>query len=277
VRWQRALVTGASSGIGEAFARQLVAEGTKVVAVARREERLRTLPGDVEVLVADLSTESGIASVEARLAQGDIDLLVNNAAFGTSGAVCDIEPDRIEREVMLDVVALTRLTRAVLPTLVRQGHGGVLNVGSIVGFYPVPFLATYSASKAFVRSFTEAVAAEVRGTGVHIGVLCPGLTRTEFQQTSGGSDLRSMPAFVWQSAETVARIGLDGLSAGRTVVIAGRFNRLLVLGNALLPNRAVRRIALLVQRARGATASPRRDLEQEGDSRVNRSRRPRTR
>jgi short-subunit dehydrogenase len=244
-------VTGASSGIGEAFARQLVAEGTKVVAVARREERLRSLPGDVEVLVADLSTDVGIAAVEARLARGDIDLLINNAAFGTSGRLRDIDPERIEREVMLDVVALTRLTRAVLPALVEQGRGGVLNVGSIVGFYPVPYLATYSASKAFVRSFSEAVATEVRAAGVHVSVLCPGLTRTEFQQTSGGSDLRSMPAFVWQSAETVARIGLEGVAAGRPVVIAGRFNRALVVGNALLPSRAVRRIAALVQRLRG--------------------------
>jgi short-subunit dehydrogenase len=251
VRWRCALVTGASSGIGEAFARQLAAEGTKVVAVARREDRLRALPGDVEVLVADLSTDVGIAAVEARLAVGDIDLLINNAAFGTSSALCDIEPERVEREVMLDVVALARLTRAVLPTLVEQGHGGVLNVGSIVGFYPVPYLATYSASKAFVRSFTEAIATEVRGRGVRVSVLCPGLTRTEFQQSSGGSGLRSMPGFVWQSAETVARIGLDGLAAGRTVVIAGRFNRALVAGNALLPNRAVRRIAALVQRLRG--------------------------
>jgi short-subunit dehydrogenase len=252
VRWRCALVTGASSGIGEAFARQLVAEGTKVVAVARREERLRSLPGDVEVLVADLSTEAGIAAVETRLARGDIDLLVNNAAFGTSGPLCAIDPDRVEHEVMLDVVALTRLTRAVLPVLVEQGRGGVLNVGSIVGFYPVPYLATYSASKAYVRSFSEAVAAEVRAAGVHVSVLCPGLTRTEFQQTSGGSDLRSMPGFVWQSAETVARIGLDGLADGRTLVIAGRFNRALVLGNALLPSRLVRRIAALVQRIRGA-------------------------
>jgi short-subunit dehydrogenase len=251
-RWTRALVTGASSGIGEAFARQLVAEGTEVVAVARREERLRLLPGDVEVLVADLSTDAGIASVEVRLARGDIDLLVNNAAFGTSGSLRDIDPDRVEREVVLDVVALTRLTRAVLPALVERGRGGILNVGSIVGFYPVPHLATYSASKAYVRSFSEALAAETAASGVHVSVLCPGLTRTEFQQTSGGSDLRSMPAFVWQSAETVARIGLDGVAAGRTLVIAGRFNRALVLANALLPGRAVRRIAALVQRLRGA-------------------------
>jgi short-subunit dehydrogenase len=253
-RWERALVTGASSGIGEAFARKLVAEGTKVVAVARREERLRALPGDVEVLVADLSTEEGIASVEARLARGDIDLLVNNAGFGTSGAVADIDPHRVGEEVTVDVVALTRLTRAVLPSLVARGRGGVLNVGSIVGFYPVPHLATYSASKAFVRSFTEAVAVEVRGAGVQVSVLCPGLTRTEFQQASGGSDLRTMPSFVWQSAETVARVGLDGLAAGRVIVIAGRFNRALVVGNALLPNRAVRRIAALVQRMRGVAS-----------------------
>jgi short-subunit dehydrogenase len=244
-------VTGASSGIGEAFARRLAAEGTKVVAVARREERLRALPGDVEVLVADLATEDGISAVERRLAIGDIDLLVNNAAFGTSSALSEIDPGRVEREVMLDVVALTRLTRAVLPTLVHQRGGGVLNVGSIAGFYPVPYLATYSASKAYVRSFSEAVATEVRGAGVRVSVLCPGLTRTEFQRTSGGSDLRTMPDFVWQSAETVARIGLDGLAAGRTVVIAGRFNRALVVGNALLPSRAVRRIAALVQRLRG--------------------------
>jgi short-subunit dehydrogenase len=255
-RWERALVTGASSGIGEAFARQLAAQGTKVVAVARREERLRTLPGDVEVLVADLTTEDGIAAVEARLAHGDVDLLVNNAAFGTTGSLVTIDSARVVDEVTLDVVALTRLTRVALPPMLARGHGGVLNVASLVAYYPTPLLATYGASKSYVKSFSEAIAEEVRATGVRVTVLCPGLTRTEFQQVSGGADMTNLPRFAWQSADAVARAGLDGIAAGKVVVVPGAFNRTFVLVSTLVPKAVLRRAAARVQRLRGAATSP---------------------
>src|SRR5947209_13637318 len=220
-RWERALVTGASSGIGAAFARQLASEGTAVVAVARREDRLRELPGDVEVLAADLTDEAGLASVEARIARGDIDLLINNAGFGSMGLVAELPAERVADEVALDVVAVARLTRAALPSLVERGHGGILNVSSVVGFYPSARMATYGGSKAFVNSFTEAIAQETRRTGVRVAVLCPGLTRTEFQDVAGMGGMANLPSFAWQTADEVARIALDGLAAGKVVIVPG--------------------------------------------------------
>jgi short-subunit dehydrogenase len=250
-RWERALVTGASSGIGEAFARQLVAEGTKVIAVARREDRLRALPGDVEVLVADLSTEGGIASVEARLERGDVDLLINNAGFGTTCSLVEARAERVTDEITVDVVALARLTRAALPTMVASGTGAVLNVGSVLSFYPLPHMATYAASKAFVKSFSEAVAEEVRGSGVHVTVLCPGLTRSEFHRAAGADDMRNLPGVMWKSAEAVARIGLDGVASGRVVVVPGVLNRAVTALASVVPNRVIRRAASFGQRLRG--------------------------
>jgi hypothetical protein len=257
VRWRRALVTGASSGIGEAFARRLASEGTAVVAVARREDRLRALPGDVEVLVADLSTEAGIATVEARLARGDIELLVNNAGFGTTCALADVRSERVAEEVTVDVVAVARLTRAALPSMVASGRGSVLNVGSVLSFYPLPHMATYSASKAFVKFFSEAVAEEVRGTGVHVTVLCPGLTRTEFQRVAGAEDARNLPGVAWMSADAVARRGLDGVFAGRVVVVPGILNRIIAAAASVVPSAVLRRAAAVGQRARGVGAAPR--------------------
>jgi short-subunit dehydrogenase len=250
-RWERALVTGASSGIGEAFARQLVAEGTKVIAVARREDRLRALPGDVEVLVADLSTEDGIASVEARLERGDVDLLINNAGFGTTCSLAEARAERVTDEITVDVVALARLTRAALPAMVGSGTGAVLNVGSVLSFYPLPHMATYAASKAFVKSFSEAVAEEVRGNGVHVTVLCPGLTRSEFHRAAGADDMRNLPGIMWKSAEAVARIGLDGVASGRVVVVPGVLNRAVTALASVVPSRVIRRAASFGQRLRG--------------------------
>lgn len=252
MRWARALVTGASSGIGEAFARRLAAEGTSVVAVARREERLQALPGDVEVLVADLGAEAGVAAVERRLAEGDVDLLVNNAGFGTTGALADIPATRVGQEIAVDVAALARLTRAALPALLARGGGGILNVSSIVGFFPTPKMATYAGAKAFVTAFTESLAEEVRGTGVQVAVLCPGLTRTEFQEVASTDRTRDLPAFVWQTPEAVVATGLDGLTAGKVVIVPGLHNRLAVAALGPIPHGVLRRVVALGQRVRGA-------------------------
>ena len=253
-RWERALVTGASSGIGAAFARRLAAEGTPVVAVARREDRLRELPGDVEVLTADLTTEDGLALVEARIARGDIDLVINNAGFGSMGVVAEHPADRVVQEVALDVVAVARLTRAALPSLLARGRGGVLNVSSVVGFYPSARMATYGASKAFVNSFTEAIAEETRRTGVRVAVLCPGLTRTEFHDVAGMGGLANLPSLAWQSADEVARVGLDGLDAGHVVIVPGALNKALVAGIKLTPRSLIRRIVGTVQGLRAGGA-----------------------
>jgi short-subunit dehydrogenase len=250
--YTRALVTGASSGIGEAFARRLVADGTSVVAVARREDRLRALPGDVEVLVADLGTDEGVRAVEDRLAAGDIDLLVNNAGFGTTAVLADIPPERVAEEIAVDVVALARLTRAALPVLLERRTGAILNVSSVVGFAPTPKMATYAGAKAFVTAFTESLAEEVRGSGVTVSVLCPGLTRTEFQDVANDSSTANLPAFAWQSSEDVVAEALAGLAAGKVVIVPGLHNRVAVAALGVTPHGLLRRGAGLVQRLRGA-------------------------
>jgi short-subunit dehydrogenase len=247
-----ALVTGASSGIGEAFARRLVADGWSVVGVARREDRLRALPGDVEVLVADLGTDAGVTLVEQRLAIGDVDLLVNNAGFGTTGELVGIEPERVAQEIAVDVTALARLTRAVLPVMVERGSGSILNVSSVVSFFPTPKMSVYAGAKAFVTTFTESVAEEVRGTGVKVAVLCPGLTRTEFQDVAHEAQARNLPGIAWQTAEQVVAVALAGLDAGKVVIVPGGLNKVVVAGIGVTPHGLLRRLAGLGQRLRGA-------------------------
>ena len=164
--WQRALVTGASGGIGEALARRLAAQGSHLVVVARTQPALEKLAGElsaahgieVEVLPADLITEDGVASVEARLSDAGappVDLLINNAGYGSAGQFAELDPARVAGEVRLNVLALVRLTRAAVPAMVDRGGGAVLNVSSVASLQPIPNMATYAATKAFVTSFSE--------------------------------------------------------------------------------------------------------------------------
>jgi uncharacterized protein len=260
--YQQALVTGASSGIGAAWARALAARGADLVLVARREDRLRALADElaaghgvgVEVLAADLTDARGLEAAVDRAGadQAPVDLLVNNAGFGTGRALVNIDPARLDAEVRLDVGAVVALTRAALPGMLERGHGAVVNVSSVVGFQPVARLATYSASKAFVTAFTEALAEEVRGTGVQVQALCPGLTRTEFQQVSSPERPTRAPGFLWQEADEVVAASLDGLARGRVVVVPGLHNRGAVTVNDLLPRALRRRLVTTVQRLRGA-------------------------
>ncbi|HEY3241638.1 MAG TPA: SDR family oxidoreductase, partial [Acidimicrobiia bacterium] len=189
--WERALVTGASGGIGEVLARRLAARGCHLVLVARTEPALEKLASelsaahgvDVEVLPADLITEEGVAAVEARLAQDGappVDLLVNNAGYGSAGPFAELDPARVAGEVRLNVLALVRLTRAAVPGMVARGRGSVLNVSSVASLQPLPNMATYAATKAFVTSFSESLHEELRGRGVTVTALLPGFTRTGF-------------------------------------------------------------------------------------------------
>lgn len=252
--FRRALITGASSGIGEAMARELGAAGVELILVARRRERLEDVasafPG-TEVIVADLQMAQDRGRVEARLATDDrpVDLLVNNAGFGTSGSFAGIDPDRSEAEILLNVVALTRLTRAALPRLVAAGRGWVLNVSSVVAFQPAPHLAVYAATKAYVQSFTEGLHEELRGSGVHATALCPGLTRTEFQSVSNpDAPERRYPAAAWLTADQVARDGLRDCARGRAVSIPGLQYKGAVVAANLMPRSLVRRVAGMVNR-----------------------------
>lgn len=250
-----ALVTGASAGIGTAFAQQLAARGDDVVLVARDRDRLEQLALDlhaqhgvaVEVLAADLTDAAALASVEARLAdlQRPIATVVNNAGFGTNGPFHELDRDTETREVALNVVALVRLTHAALGPMVARGSGGVLNVASIAGYQPTPGNATYGATKAFVNSFTQSVHEETRSSGVHVTVVCPGFTRTEFQ-VRAGIDSSKVPGFLWQSAEEVATGALGALDRNRAVYVPGALNRVTAGFVSLLPDSLTRRAAKMV-------------------------------
>lgn len=248
--WKRALITGASSGIGEAMARQLGAGGTDLVLVARTADRLEAIAAeirernavDVEVLPADLADPEGLAAVEARVAADDdpIDLLVNNAGYGFEGRFGEIPVDDEEAEILVNVVALMRLTHAAVSRLVAAGEvGTVLNVASVAAFSPAAGSANYSATKAYVLSFSQSVHEEAAPLGVNVTALCPGLTRTQFQQR-GGYDTAQMPGAFWQSADEVARSGLDAAARGRPVEVTGWHNKVLTTSVRKLPMGTVR-------------------------------------
>ncbi|MCB1002307.1 MAG: SDR family oxidoreductase [Ilumatobacteraceae bacterium] len=254
VPFSSALVTGASSGIGEAIVRELGREGLPQVVVARRGERLAALADELpalEILVADLTTADGLERVATRVASTvePIDLVVNNAGFGTSGAFHTLDADRLDREIGLNVRALTRLSHAALGAMVPRGRGHLLNVSSVVSFQPAPKLAVYAATKSYVTQLTESLHEEVRGTGVHVTALCPGLTRTEFQSVSSSSGYAEQyPEWMWTSAEQVARRGLDDVARNRAISVPGVLYRSMVAATGVLPRGVLRRLSGLVQR-----------------------------
>lgn len=228
--WNRALVTGASSGIGRAFATQLAAAGTDLVVVARDTERLEALADeftvDVEVLTADLGDPAAVSTVADRLraVEDPVDLLVNNAGIGFAKPTLDTPDAADERTVAVNVVALHRLTRAAGHAMVERGGGTILNVSSIAGDMPGPQSGTYNATKAFVTSLSEALHSQLKDQKVTVTALCPGLTRTEFHDRAGIPDMHA-PAIVWQTADEVAKAGLAGAAAGKAVVIPGLLNK----------------------------------------------------
>jgi uncharacterized protein len=244
--------------------RRLAVAGVPTVVVARRTDRLRRLAEElpeVEVLRADLRSPAGRRPVEARLTDADrpIDLLVNNAGFGSAARFVDVDAGRLADEVQVNALALTVLCRAALPSMVERRRGWVLNVGSIAGFQPIPELAVYAATKAFVLSLTEALHEELRGTGVKVTALCPGLTRTEFGEVSGAEDDQlGVPSPLWMSADEVAATGLSDAARGRAVSIPGVSNKAFVATSSLMPRGLVRRAAGTVAalRSLGSTASP---------------------
>lgn len=253
-------MTGASSGIGEAFARRLAADGYDLVLVARRERVLASLARDLEAkhgieatpLVADLAAEEELARVEAVVAgEPPLDLLVNNAGFGVEGAFAEAPLAGQTAMIRLNVEAVVRLTHAALRAMLPRARGAIINVSSGTAFYPAPYFAVYAASKAFVNSFTEAVAEEIRGSGVRLQALCPGFTRTRFQERAG-MDPSWIPSFAWQSPEEVVEASLEALERGRLVCVPGALNQLMLAGPRGQITRSLvsRAVAALERRAR---------------------------
>ena len=247
-----ALVTGASAGIGLAMAHVLARRGYDLVLVARRETVLLDLARTLEqthgtkarVVPADLSEQAAPSALHAAVRQSGepVDLLVNNAGFGLRGRFDTTDPAVAARMIQVNVAALVVLTRAFLPDMIARGSGCVLNVASIAAFVPGPYLSVYYASKAFVLSFSEAVAEELRGTGVHISVLCPGPTPTEFQAVAGIRTSR-VARLGFLSPDVVAEIGVAGALAGRRVVIPGIRNALVPWAARILPRQVLARLA----------------------------------
>jgi hypothetical protein len=254
-----ALVTGASGGIGRELATLLAADGLDVVLVARSEEdlvelgtRLQTDYGvTATVVVKDLANPDSPAEIEAALADRgiEIDVLVNNAGFATYGRFLDTDLDTERDELEVNVVAVTDLTKRFLPGMVERGDGRVLNVASVAAFQPGPLMAVYYASKAYVLSFSEALATELDGTGVTVTALCPGPTDTGFASRAEMGHSKLMQGDL-QDPTAVARAGLRGMRAGEAVVVPGVRNKLLTVAVRLLPRGVVRSI---VKRAQAPT------------------------
>lgn len=231
---------------------QLAAAGVPTIAVARRGDRLWELAADspqVTPLVADLETDEGVDVVAARVVDG-VDLLVNNAGFGTSGRFHELDPERLDREVALNVRALTRLSHAALASMVPAGRGHLLNVSSVVSFQPAPGLAVYAATKAYVTSLGESLHEEARGTGVNVTTLCPGLTRTEFISVSNSSGYQdSYPDFAWMTAEQVAACGLRDVARGKALSVPGVLYKAMTAAVGVTPRGLARRLSGVVQRS----------------------------
>ncbi len=231
-----ALVTGASAGIGAAIAGELASRGQGVTLVARREELLNELAGELaskhgvraEVIAADLGDTAERDRLERRIGELGltVEILVNNAGFGNSGAVHETERDRIVAMVRLNCEALLDLQARYTPGMVERGRGAVLNVASTASFQPIPGTATYAATKAFVLNLTEASHSELKGTGVSATALCPGPVKTEFPEAAGVAGVEEqLPGIFWTSVEDVARQAVDGMAGGKRVVVPGLMNR----------------------------------------------------
>ena len=230
-----ALITGASSGIGREFAKQLATHASLLVLVARREERLEELRDElkaahprlrVEVRPTDLAEAAQIASLLDWIAaeRFPLDLLVNNAGLGDLGAFANAEMEKLNRVMLVNIVALTRLTRSLLPAMIARKRGAILNVSSSASFLPMANFAVYAATKAYVTSFSEALRSELRGTGVSVTALCPGPVQTEFTEVAhreARDDSDLAPAIVYVRVEEVVRAALRGLERDRAIVIPG--------------------------------------------------------
>ena len=262
-RW--AVVTGASSGLGRGLAARLADRGMSLVLTGRNETRLdeaaqqirRAAPQvKVETLVADISTRSGVSALLDHVGDRPIEVLVNNAGFGSYGPFVEADADREDDEVAVDVGAVITLARAFLPGMLARGSGGILNVASAIAFQPAPYQAVYGASKAFVLSFSQALWAEARAAGVTVTALCPGPTRTGFVDALGADVGHTAIYSRLAEPEPVIEAGLRGLDKGRAVVIPGVRNKALAAIVRLMPRKWLTLVAARLLRPVSGTSRP---------------------
>jgi uncharacterized protein len=255
------LITGASSGIGEALARRVARDGRSLGLVARRADRLEALASelrgrhgvDAHVLPCDLVAPGAVAGLAREVERRGltIEWLVNNAGFGTFGAFHELPVERELEEIRLNVEALVEATGRFLPGMVQRRRGTVMNISSVGGLFPGPFMSTYTATKAFVVAFSAGLEVELRGTGVSVLCVCPGFTRTEFQ-SHVDVDISSIPALAWQSADEVADEAAVAAARGG-LLVNGRMNRVFTGLLGLLPRTWVTRASATVLRPRTTT------------------------
>ncbi len=250
----RALVTGASSGIGLEISKVLAREGYDLVLVARRKDALEELRAailqsfavNVLVIAADLSRHDSADEISAKLRETGVetDVLVNNAGIGGFGPFEEGDPELFEGMISVNVSSLTRLTRMLLPGMIRRRAGRILNIASVAAFQPGPLMAVYYATKAYVLSLSEALAEELSGSGVTVTALCPGPTRSEFHERAG------IPVGAAASARKIAEIGVRAMALGRRVVVPGGLFRLFVFVSRFLPRRSIAAVVHRTQRVR---------------------------
>lgn len=262
-RW--AAVTGASSGLGRGLAVRLADRGMSLVLTGRNEARLGQVAQEirraaprvkVETVVADLSTSSGVSALLEHVGDRPIEVLVNNAGFGSYGPFADADPKREHDEVAVDVSAVIALSRAFLPGMLARGSGGILNVASAIAFQPAPYQAVYGASKAFVLSFSQALWAEARAAGVAVTALCPGPTRTGFVDALGADVGHTTVYRRLAEPAPVIEAGLRGLDNGRAVVIPGLRTRIVAESGRFMPREWLTRVADRWLRPVGTASRP---------------------
>jgi uncharacterized protein len=252
-----ALITGPTSGIGAGYARRYASDGYDLVLVARDVERLNRLAGEikgeagsVEILPADLAAPAGRDKVAERLAAG-VQVLINNAGFGTSGEFWTADPALLQAQLDVNVTAVMHLTRAALPPMLAAGAGTVINVASVAGLLSGRG-STYSASKAWVVSFSEGLAGGLKGTGVGVHAVCPGFVHTEFHARAG-IEMAKLPSFLWLEVDDVVNSSLDDIAGGKVISVPGVQYKALVTAGRLIPRSLVRAASKRVGGGRGRT------------------------
>lgn len=262
-RW--AVVTGASSGLGRGLAVRLAGRGMSLVLTGRNEARLDQVAQQirlaaprvkVEMVATDLSTRSGVSALLDHVGNRPIEVLVNNAGFGSYGPFAEADSDREADEVALDVSAVITLARAFLRGMLARGSGGILNVASTIAFQPAPYQAVYGASKAFVLSFSQALWAEARGAGVAVTALCPGPTRTGFVEALGGDAGHTAIYRRLADPEPVIEAGLRALDKGQAVVIPGARNNLIAMSGRFMPREWLTLVSARLLRPVGPVSRP---------------------